>query len=347
MEAGGETSRKTGAWQGERVEWARPPLGPPVNRGMDVAGRFPALGPGIGYLCGMSRRVRACLHFIAAIGFVCEPAIAVAAPPARRLTHSGHFKQRPAWSADGKKLLFSQHRGGKIGIVMFAGEPPTETLVPGTLPQYDASWAPDGARFAYTRVGQTPGQGNLDVYIAKADGTDPVKLAGDEGKLSHEEYPAWSPSGKRIAFSSTYEGNQEIFAVDVDGGNRVRITSDPAIDGHPAWSPDSKRLVFSTNRWGDLEIAVVDADGQNLVRLTHSPRLDDYPVFSPDGAHLAFVSNRDGNYEIYVMRLADQRAVNVTEHPSLDNFPAWSPDGSLTFVSNRDDGFDIYLVRPE
>lgn len=274
------------------------------------------------------------------------------APPTRRLTHSGHFKQRPVWSADGKKLLFSQHRGGKIGLVVFAGDPATETLLAAAIPQYDGSWSPDGARFVYTRVGQTPGQGNLDVYIArldgaKADGMEPVKFAGDEGKLSHEEYPAWSPDGKRIAFSSTYEGNQEIYAADVDGQNRVRLTSDPAADAHPAWSPDSRRLAFATNRWGDLEIAVVDADGQNLVRLTNSPRLDDYPVFSPDGKRLAFTSNRDGNYEIYVLRLADSNAINVTGNSALDSYPAWAPDGSLTFVSNRDDGFDIYQILPE
>ena len=278
---------------------------------------------------------------------------AIAGPPAaRRLTHSGHFKQRPVWSPDGKTLLFSQHRGGKIGLVFFSADPATETLLAAEspqaqIPQYDACWSPDGTRFAYTRVGQTPGQGNLDVYIAKADGTDAVKFAGDEGKLSHEEYAAWSSDGKRIAFSSTYEGNQEIYAADVDGKNRLRITSDPAVDAHPAWSPDSRRLAFATNRWGDLEIALVDADGQNLERLTNSPRLDDYPVFSPDGKRLAYVSNRDRNYEIYGLRLGDSSEINATENPAIDNYPAWTADGSLTFVSNRDDGFDVYLIPAE
>jgi TolB protein len=272
-----------------------------------------------------------------------------APPPARRLTQSGHFKQRPCWSPDGKKLLFSQHRGTKIGIVLFTTETATETLLAAPIPQYDACWSPDGMRLAYTRVGQTPGQGNLDVYISKADGTDAASFAGDEGKLSHEEYAAWSPDGRRIAYSSTSEGNQEIFAADVDGKNRIRITSDPAIDAHPAWSPDSRRLVFATSRWGDFEIALVDADGRNLVRLTSSPRLDEYPVFSPDGKRIAFVSNRDGNYEIYVLNLGDPgavltSAVNATMHPALDSHPAWTPDGNLTFVSNRDDGFDLYVM---
>lgn len=265
----------------------------------------------------------------------------------RRLTHSGHFKTRPAWSPDGQTLCYAQHLGGKISLVFLDVDSRAERTVAAEVPLYDACWSPDGLRIAYTRVGQTPGQGNLDVFISGPDGADAVRFAGDAGGLSHEEYPAWSPDGRQIAYSSTFQGNQEIYVADVDGQNRRRITSDPAIDAHPAWSPDSRRLVFATNRWGDLELAEVDVAGENLVRLTRSARLDDYPVYSPDGKRLAFVSNRDGNAEIYVLDRADLSVRNVTQNPAIDTYPAWTPDGRLTFVSNRDDGFDIYVVKPE
>jgi TolB protein len=277
-----------------------------------------------------------------------DRAIAADRPQPRRLTHDGHFKQRPMWSPDGKQVLFSRHRGGKIGLFVMAADGSAESPLAGDkLPHYDACWSPDGARIALTHVAQSPGQGNLDVYLAKGDGTELQKLAGDQGKLSHEEYPAWSPDGKRIAYSSTFEGNQEIYVAAVEQPQPLRVTSDPAMDAHPGWSPDSRQLVFATNRWGDFEIALTDADGRNLVRLTESPGLDDYPVVSPDGKRVAFLSNRDGNYEIYLLRLADRSIVNVTRDPSIDTFPAWTPDGRLAFVSNRDDGFDIYLVDVE
>jgi TolB protein len=263
----------------------------------------------------------------------------------RRLTHDGHFKQRPVWSPDGKQVVFSRHRGGKIGLVVMAADGSDEkTITTGKLPQYDACWSPDGRRLAFTHVPQSGTQGNLDVYLVKPDGSEPKQFAGDKGKLSHEEYPAWSPDGKRIAFSSTFEGNQELYVAEIEGSTRLRLTNDPALDAHPAWSPDGKKIAFATNRWGDFEIAVMDADGGNLTRLTESRGLDDSPVFSPDGKRLAFMSNRDGNFEIYVMNADGANPINVTEHPALDNFPAWAPDGKLGFVSNRDNGFDIYVV---
>ncbi len=284
----------------------------------------------------------------AALICIVLPGNARAAEPAipLRLTHDGHFKQRPVWSSDGKQVVFTRHRGGTIGLAVVAADGSHEKLITtGKLPQYDACWSPDGDRLAFTHVSQSGTQGNLDIHLCKADGSDPQQFAGDKGQLSHEEYAAWFPDGKRIAFSSTFEGNQEIYLAAVEAPERLRLTNDPAFDTHPACSPDGKKVAFATNRWGDFEIAVMDTDGGNLTRLTESRGLDDYPVFSPDGKRLAFLSNRDGNYEIYVMDIDGAHPVNVTNHPGIDNFPAWAPDGRLAFVSNRADGFDIYVVR--
>jgi len=271
---------------------------------------------------------------------------AVEPPPLTRLTSDGHFKQRPAWSPDGRQLLYTQHRAGKINLVLLniGDATPPQVITKGDLPEYDAVWSPDGRRLALTHVKQSGTQGNVDVYTAATDGTDLKLIGGDSGKLSHEESAAWSPDGKRIAFTSTSQGNQEIYLVDPDGSNRQRLTNDPAIDAHPAWSPDGKRIAFATNRWGDFEIAVMDADGSNVTRLTDSRGLDDYPAWSPNGRTIAFATHRDGNFEIYTIAPDGTRPINVTQDPALDNFPAWTPDGRLAFVSNRDGGFEVYAV---
>ena len=268
-------------------------------------------------------------------------------PRAHRLTTDGHLKQRPAWSPDGKWLAFTRHQGATIFLFLRSADGTQERrLTKREAPEYDACWSPDGQRLAFALDKTVPNQGDIEVYSVGIDGEGLQPVAMSPGKLTHEEWPAWSPDGEWIAFTSTREDNQEIHVCRPDGKDIKRLTSDPAIDAHPCWSPDSKRIAFSTSRWGGMELAVMNADGSGLARLTESRGLDDYPAWSPDGRRIAFTSNRDGNLEIYTMDLDGKNPRNETQSPAIDNFPAWTPDGQLTFVSNRDEGFDIYRSEP-
>lgn len=263
---------------------------------------------------------------------------------AARITTDGLYKQRPAWSPDGRQLAFARLEGSALLLYVRAAEGSAERrLTDRHDSEYDAVWTPDGRRLVFSLVATSPNQGDLDVYTIAADGTDLRPVAKTMAALSHEESPSVSPDGRQVAFTSTSEGNQELYVASIDGGPRRRLTDDPALDVHPAWSPDGRRIAFATDRWGDFEIAVLDLENNAVTRLTESRGLDDYPAWSPDGAELAFTSNRDGNFEVYRLRLADGAVANLTRHEGIDNFPCWRADGRLTWVSDRDGGFDVYL----
>lgn len=267
--------------------------------------------------------------------------------PLRRLTHDGLDKQRPAWSPDGLRIAFARQELGGLHLwqyVMEKDDPMSlRRLTKSQAPDYNGVFSPDGKRLLFVVNGLSGTQGNLDIAAINADGTAQVTITSDHGKLSHQDWPAWSADGLRFAFSSTHDGNQEIYTGRLDGSDVQRVTQSPGIDAHPCWSPDGRALYFSTDRWGGLEIAKVHRDGTGLTRLTRCPGLDDYPACSPDGTRLAFVSNRDGQFEIYLTLNDGTSPENLSRHPLRDCFPTWTPDGrGVTFVSNRDGGFDIY-----
>jgi TolB protein len=268
--------------------------------------------------------------------------------PLVRLTADGLDKQRPSWAPDGRRLLFARHTSDGAHIWQYILDLETPRAAPRRLtdrkePEYHGAFAPDGSTVLFTAITLSGTQGNLDIARIGGDGNGLEKVAGDKGKLSHQDWPAWSPDGRRFAFSSTHEGNQEIYTARCDGSDVVRLTQNPGLDAHPSWSPDGKRVAFATDRWGGLELAAAAPDGTGLVRLTRSPGLDDYPAYSPDGTRLAFVSNRDGQFEVYVAAADGSAPRNISRHPSRDRYPTWTHDGrGITFVSDREGGSDLY-----
>ena len=275
-------------------------------------------------------------------------ALAMVSGSPGRLTTDSLDKQRPVWSPDGSKLLFARHESGGSAIWLYTMKPGDRSslkrLTERKAPEYNGVYSPGGSRVLFASITLSGTQGNLDIATINADGSGLRMVVGDtEGKLSHQDWPSWSPDGKRFAFTSTHEGNQEVYTAAADGSDRVRLTQNPGQDAHPCWSPDGSRIAFATDRWGGFELASVKPDGSGLERITMSRGLDDYPAYSPDVKRIAFVSNRDGQFEIYVANSDGTKPVNISRHPLRDTFPTWTPDGKgVTFVSDRDGGGDIY-----
>ena len=157
----------------------------------------------------------------------------------------------------------------------------------------------------------------------------------------------------RILFGSDRDGTPEIYVMDADGANLVRLTTDAWVQIAPvtkvtslAWSPDGTRIAFTADRAGDRRIFVMNADGTDLVKLTDHPAGNGAPAWSPDGRRIAFTVQRFGNDEIFVINADGTELVNLTHHPADDAAPAWSPDGHrIAFTSNRSGDNEIYMMN--
>lgn len=139
-------------------------------------------------------------------------------------------------------------------------------------------------------------------------------------------WPAWSPDGRRLAFTSVRR--RGLFVVDADGTGLRRLTRSPTLDVQPAWSPDGRRLVFARVVPGwRTEIFVVGVDGRGLRRLTRNRGQDLEPDWAPNGKRIAwaFTSTRvrAGLPRIHTMAPDGSAKRSVTDGAA----PRWAPDG--------------------
>jgi TolB protein len=118
--------------------------------------------------------------------------------------------------------------------------------VEGDLPVLPAGRSADGSRRA--RVLPSPDGSYARLLVTGGDGSGERVVLGVPGRLGE---PAFHPDGRRLVFSADFglERNRDLYLVNDDGTDLVRLTRHPAADEDPAFTPDGSRLVWSSARW--------------------------------------------------------------------------------------------------
>ena len=292
----------------------------------------------------------------------------VAALAAGLLVLMGTKPAEAAFPGESGQISFVSERDGNQEIYVMNTEGTRQTRLTNN-PALDAlpAFSPNGKRVAFTSRRDSIGtQVNDEIYVIaprddNGDGNGEGLSRITNSSLENEFQPAFSPDGEKMVFTSNQNGN-EIYMMDANGTNRIRLTNNVARDARPAFSPEGDTVAFTSNRDGDDEIYLMDAqdadgdgNGDHLTQLTNNTGvIDTHANFSPDGERMVFTSNLDGDFEIYVThadgggnptRLTDNQAVVGSPNLARDEFPAFSPDGSrIAFSSGRDGNFEIYTM---
>ena len=186
--------------------------------------------------------------------------------PPLRLTFDPADDMTPAWSRDGRTILFSSDRKGERDIYRkdsAAGQP--ETLVFGSAESKSINdWSPDG-RFVVYDTGakgsrDAAGRPNrADIYTVAIDGQPRTRPLATTP--AHEAIADISPDGTLVAYHSSEAGDTEVFVETFpDKRGRWQVTTTGAIE--PAWSANGKELFFLTNRNEVASVEVLrSADG--------------------------------------------------------------------------------------
>ena len=201
------------------------------------------------------------------------------------------------------------------------------------------------------RAGATPPE-PVNRYPADFNIARSVPISEFSARPGENTFHAdWSPDGKWIAFGVMHGGNYDIWMEPVAGGERIRLTADPAWDRVPRWSPDGRKLLFASNRTGAWNLWTIEpfrlqrkpvritADEDDLVPPHALPA-----SWSPDGREIVFASRRR-NRELWVIPSGGGEKRRLLPDGYYGSDPDWSPDGKwIVYNSDRGGWSEIWAV---
>ncbi len=254
----------------------------------------------------------------------------------RRLTSDGRILSGLAWTADGREIVFSSNRGGLSRLWRISLSGGTPALVNGVGEgAYSPTISTKGDRLVYVNARDDANLWRAPGPVWKGRPPPPTKIVAS----SRTDYEAaYSPDGKRIAFTSDRSGSMEIWTCNSDGTNQAELTSLKAADaGSPSWSPDGQTIAFDARLEGHGDIFVVSAEGGAPRRLTSDPVDNNVPTWSRDGKWIYFSSSRTGNWQIWKVPSGGGSDVQVTksggfsaqESPDAKSLYVWVEGGTI------------------
>ena len=189
-----------------------------------------------------------------------------------------------------------------------------------------------------------------DIWTAPSTGGVATRLTIHDGE---ENFPKFSPDGSLIAFTGEYEGNGDIYVMNVHGGEISRVTYHPMYDQVIGWHPTKNKIIFSSyrnsfNRFSRLFL--ISPDGTGLEELIMHEAVQG--SFSPDGKKIAYNRiSREGRtwkrykggtaQEIFVFDFENMKDTKITDFEGTDRIPMWIGE-KIYFSSDRDRVLNIY-----
>jgi Tol biopolymer transport system component len=306
----------------------------------------------------------------------------------RQLTFGGDNAEA-YWSYDGKSLVF-QRTSLKDGIPcdqIFVGRVPENPTAPFEfklvstgkgrttcafftkdnqhiiyasthLASSDCPPVPDRAKYGNKYI--WPLYRGYDIFKADLNGKIIKQLTNSP---FYDAEATLSPDGRKMIYTSTKDGDIELYIMELKSGKEKRITNELGYDGGAWFSPDGKKIIWRASRPKteaaineykellaqdlvaptNMEVWVANVDGSDAKQVTNFGQANWAPTFMPDSKRIIFASNHEYKrgfpFNLYTINGDGSNLQKVSRDKGFDAFPMFSPDGKrIVFASNRNNG---------
>jgi len=209
----------------------------------------------------------------------------------------------------------AREKSYKLQLADADGQNP-QAMLTSPRPILSPAWAPDGIRIAYVSF---ENRNRSAIYVQDRQLGSRKKIISKEGINGA---PSWSPDGTRLAVTLSFEGNPDIYVLNVDSGQTRRITKSPAIDTEAVWA-DDETLIFTSDRSGGPQLYEVSSSGGRTV--------------SSDGKNIAFVHGSDVGFQIGALDRQSGLFLTLTDG-ALDESPSFAPNGQMIIFATEKGG---------
>ena len=314
--------RSDGQSQLSRINAETGEIKPLVSAASGEQYMFPALSPD-------SQTVAFVRDTGPGIGTIMLFSLASGGPPrvlvsqvAARENLPGVLNRYPAWTPDGRYLLFSSDSGGRnhLWLAPSQGDGPVEEV--GALG--DGLTGPaisQTGQLAFVHEDFDTNIWRLDLHRSPSEPNPNTVQVVSSTRL--ETNPAVSPDGRRLAFASDQSGYAEIWISDIDGKNAAPLTSmGNSVTGSPDWSPDGRRIVFDSRAEGHPYLYLVNVDGGKPVKLMANGATGVVPRWSADGQRIYYTSESSGRMEVWRVASSGGTPEQLTKHGGFAAIPS-------------------------